>query len=250
MSAATYSRRRWDARRRPSTSRASRAPAASWPMNVTRPSGRTARVWALAASCSSAAKRIASPRVSSSAHGSAQQRADRAGVPAQPGRLRVALQQRDGVEHLERVLVDVGVVVDALLEPAQRASSGSTASVSPYAVISSSPRRAASRADPLELGEHALGGDALDLRRVRRHRGARRRLEVEAELDGDPHGAQRAQRVVGQRALGDHPHDPALEVLPAAVRVEQLAAAQRLGHRVDREVALRRGRPRCRRRAA
>ena len=81
-----------------------------------------------------------------------------------------------------------------------------------------------------------------------RDRGAGRRVELEVELDGDPDRragcaagpppARRAQTIRTSRAL---------EVRAPAVRVEQLAAAERLGHRVDREVALRRGRPGCRR---
>ena len=62
---------------------------------------------------------------------------------------------------------------------------------------------------------------------------------VQVEVDREADGAQRAQRVVGERAGRDHPQPPRLEVGAAAVRVEQLAARERLGHRVDREVARR-----------
>ena len=68
-------------------------------------------------------------------------------------------------------------------------------------------------------------------------RGAGGGVELEAELGDEPDRAQGPQGVVLQRGLRDHPHGPRLEVGAAAVRVEQLAAAQRLGHRVDREVA-------------
>ena len=57
------------------------------------------------------------------------------------------------------------------------------------------------------------------------------------ELDREADGAQRAQRVVGEGARGDHPQPPRGEVGGAAVRVDGLAAGQRLGDRVDREVA-------------
>ncbi len=89
----------------------------------------------------------------------------------------------------------------------------------------------------LELAEYALGRDALDRARVGRDRLARRGLDLEVDLDRDPDRAQAAQRVVREGPGGDHPHEPLLEVVAAVVRVEQLAAAERLGHRVDREVA-------------
>ena len=56
-------------RRRQSASTIS-SPTESWPMNDTRPSSSTRRVRGLPMSCSSAPKRIAWPRVSSSASGS------------------------------------------------------------------------------------------------------------------------------------------------------------------------------------
>ena len=62
-------------------------------------------------------------------------------------------------------------------------------------------------------------------------------VEREPELDDEAHRTQRAQRVVGERGVGDHPHEPGLQVGAPPVRVEQLTAHQRLGHRVDREVA-------------
>ena len=94
------------------------------------------------------------------------------------------------------------------------------------------------RADHLlELAEHALGRDTRQARRVAGDRGRGRGLDRQVELDRDPDGAQRAQRVVGERVGPDHAQAPRLEVGAAAVRVQQLAAGQRLGHRVDGEVA-------------
>ena len=54
----------------------------------------------------------------------AQQRRDRVGVLAEAGRDRVALDRHDLVEHLERVVVDVEVVEDVLLDAAQREQLG------------------------------------------------------------------------------------------------------------------------------
>ena len=110
----------------------------------------------------------------------------------------------------------------------------------PWASISSRPGAGAVGGhDALELAEHALGRDALDPGGVAAGRGGGGRVDLEIELGHEADGAQRAQRVVGERGLGDHAHRPRLEVGAAAVRVEQLAAAQRLGHRVDGEVARR-----------
>ncbi|MGN6659496.1 MAG: hypothetical protein ACTHKN_10950, partial [Achromobacter mucicolens] len=53
---------------------------------------------------------------------------------------------------------------------------------------------------------------------------------------GAPPGAPRAPRVGGARVRADHAQATRLEVGPPAVRIEQLAAVQRLGHRVDGEV--------------
>ena len=57
------------------------------------------------------------------------------------------------------------------------------------------------------------------------------------ELERQPHEPQRAQRVGGERRRRDHPQAPRGEVGAAAVGVDELAAGERLGHRVDGEVA-------------
>ena len=62
---------------------------------------------------------MACPRVSSSASGSASSAATASGVLAEAGGDRVALDRHDLVEHLERVVVDVEVVEDVLLDAAQ-----------------------------------------------------------------------------------------------------------------------------------
>ena len=79
---------------------------------------------------------------------------------------------------------------------------------------------------------------------------ARPRIELEAELGRQAHEPHRAQRVVGERARADGAQAPGGEVGRAAVRVDELAAVQRLRHRVDGEVAQREvGLERCRRAA-
>ena len=165
-----------------------------------------------------------------------QQRAHRAGVLAE--RLRARLQPGDRVEHLERVAVDVAVVEDVLLDAAQRGElrqhDGGDAEVlgEDQAVGG-----ALGAHDPLELGEHALGRHRGEPGRAAAHRLARLRLELEVELDREARRAQGAQRVVGERRRRDHAQPPRLQIGPPAVGVEQLAACERLGHRVDREVA-------------
>ena len=93
--------------------------------------------------------------------------------------------------------------------------------------------------DPLELGEDALLRDRGDARRLLAGELARRVHRLEAELGREPHEPQRAQRVVGERARPDGAQAARGEVGLAAVRVDALAALQRLRHRVDREVAQR-----------
>ena len=168
-----------------------------------------------------------------------EQRRDRRGeLAAEADGLRVGLHRHDGVEHLERVAEHVGVVIRALLDAAQRLELGQDGCQQPVLLHQ---RQAIAHArggdDALELGEHALGRHGVDRGGVLAHRGAGGGLDLEAELDREAHGAQRAQRVVAQGALGDHPQPPGREVLRAAVRVHDLAAAERLGHRVDGEVA-------------
>ena len=69
------------------------------------------------------------------------------------------------------------------------------------------------------------------------HRGGGVGVDLEAELGRQARDAQRAQRIGDERVGADHAQALVLEVLRAAVRVDELAARQRLGHRVDREVA-------------
>ena len=103
---------------RRTTSRAMPAPTPSWPQNSTRPSAVTARVAGLPASCSSAPRRSACPRVSSSASGRRSSARDALAQLAEHG-LRVALDLDQPLEHLERVPPHVQVVVGVLLHSLQ-----------------------------------------------------------------------------------------------------------------------------------
>ena len=110
--------------------------------------------------------------------------------------------------------------------------------MSPYASITREPAPHVGRADhPLELREHPLVRHLRDPGRVPGGGFAGGRVDLQPDLGRDPHRPQAAQRVVLQRALAHHPHQPQLQIALPAVRVDQLAAAERLGHRVDGEVA-------------
>ena len=168
----------------------------------------------------------------------AQQRADRLGVLAEPRAERVVLDRHDLVEHRERVVVDVEVVELVLLHAAQRRELGEDLRGEPVRVHEREAGADGGRGDDLlELAEDPLRRDALEPRRGARHRRRRVRLDRQVEVDREPHGAQRAQRVVVERGGTDHPQPPRVEVRAAAVRVEQVAAGQRLRHRVDGEIA-------------
>ena len=157
-------------------SRASSAPSRSWPGNPMRPSGRSMRVHGLAASCSSAAMRIASPRVSSSASGSRSSAATASACSPKPA--------ASGSRSIAATWSSTSSVWSWTSRwwnsfcstPRSASSSGSTCAVIPCASISSSPVRTAGRADHLlELAEDALGGDALQARRLAADRRRRRR---------------------------------------------------------------------------
>ena len=197
--------------------RPSRRPAASWPMKVTRPSGRTPRVAGLATSCSSAPKRSACAARQLVGERLVEHRRDprrRARRTPRPGRPRArsagsaprscARRRRGGGSWL-------------CSTPCSAASSGSTAS------SSAEPVGQAQRL------EHAVGrppAAAAPPRPARREassvRGAaaaRQPLGLgvgrEAELAGEARQPQRAQRVgvVGRGA--EHAQPARLEVAPA-----------------------------------
>ena len=167
--------------------------------------GRASAAWRRRA----AARRSASPapRVSSSASGSASSSRD--ARVAEPGGHRVALEQRRprrAPRACGRARRGGGSALCST--PCSAASSGSTLRRQPVGLHQLQAAADVARGDhPLELGEHALRR-----RRARspgRSRRPRRRvagIDLEPELDGEPDGAQRAQRVVDERVRRDHPH--------------------------------------------
>ena len=149
-------------------------------------------------------------------------------------------ERGDRVEHLERVVEHVGVVELVLLHAAQGGELGQHRLRQAVVVHQAQARaHAVGGHHALELAEHALGRDLVDAGRMTPGRRAGGGVQLELELGDEPDRAQRAQRVLLERLLGHHPHEPGLEVGAAAVGIEQIAARQRLGHRVDREVARR-----------
>ena len=151
---------------------------------------------------------------------------------------RARLEAGDGLEHLERVAVDVAVVEDVLLDAAQRPQLREHDGDQAEVVHQLEPgHRPLAGHHALELLEDGLGGDARQRRGVLAHGRGRGGLERELELGRQPRRPQRPQRVRGQRLGAHHPQPPRLEIGATAVRVDEVAAAQRLGHRVDGEVA-------------
>ena len=190
-------------------------------------------------SCSSAPKRSPPPRVSSSASGSASSARDRRGqrLVAERGR-GIALEVDAGLQDLERVAVHVEVVVGVLLDAAQRGELGQDGGDEVELVHEREPAdRRVGADDAAQLGEDALLGGAGQPRRVRADGGRGVGVDLEAELGGQARDAQRAQRIGDERLGADHAQALVVEVARAAVGIDELAAGQRLGHRVDREVA-------------
>ena len=155
-----------------------------------------------------------------------------------PGRAASAIVS---LEHLERVPVDVEVVVDGLLDPAQRLELGQH------------DRR---RAELVEQREPVERGRGVDDRRAARaktrsaetplepRRALARRGDASRRRRRSParrRGARRAGRAAGRRrtlAGATIRSRRAREIGEPARRVDRLAAGERLGDRVDRQVAL------------
>jgi hypothetical protein len=134
--------------------------------------------------------------------------------------------------------VHVAVVVGVLLDPAQRRELGQDGGHQLELVHEREPaHRRVGADDAPQLGEDALLGRVGQPRGVPADSGRGVRIDLEAELRRQARDAQRAQRVGDERLGGDHAQALVVEVPRAAVGVDELAAAQRLGHRVDREVA-------------
>ena len=191
-------------------------------------------------SCTSAAKRSACIRVSSSASGSSST-ARRRGASEPKTSSRPALERELLAQHLERVAVDVEVVEVALLDAAQArraraARPPSRPRRSASARPSSTRSAITSRRSSAQI---ALGRGLGDAARVLARQPLGLRVGRERELGREPHEPQRAQRVVAVGLLAEHAQDARLEVArapPCGSSSSGVSSAHR--HRVRAEVAL------------
>ena len=178
-----------------------RAPSASWPRNVDAPvRAASPRVRGLAASCSSAAKRIAAAAGELVGERLGQQRAHRLGVLAELRRRRSprGARRRRAPRACGRGRRGGGR--RSARRRAARPARAARRRSSPSASISSSPARAAGRRPTIRLssGEHALGARRRSSSGARsRDRRGGRRLDRELELDGD--AGRRAACAAGRR---------------------------------------------------
>ena len=171
-------------------------------MKVTRPSGVTARVAGLAMSCSSAGKPRASPRVRSSASGSARAARTRAARRAED-RLGVGDQVGRVLDDLEGVAQHVLVVVRALVEAARLAELGHQRRRAPRARRGAATpgRGGAGAAIRPSSSAEALAGRVPQPAPPPRGPARRAsRIDGEAELLGQARDPQQAHRVVGEAA--------------------------------------------------
>ena len=108
----------------------------------------------------------------------------------------IALEIDAGLQDLERVPVDVEVVVWVLLDAAQGGQLGQDRRDEVELVHEAKPAHGrVGGHDAAQLGEDALLGGARQPRRVRADRGRRFGVDLEAELGGQARDAQRAQRI-------------------------------------------------------
>ena len=114
---------------------------------------------------------------------------------------RVALEGDGAVEHLEGVVEDVEVVVAALLDAAQRLELRQHARAQPELEREPDPLpRALAGEHPAQLGIDALARDPRERAGGRANARAGIGVRGEPQLAGQPHEAQRPQRVVLERA--------------------------------------------------
>ncbi len=158
------------------------------------------------------------------------------GSAARKARLEVDRLLEDG----EGVLVDVLVSVVLVALEAQRRQLGQDEVGQPGLHEQGEAQARVGRTDQLDqLVAHALGGDDVDPLGHVRHRRDDLGRDVEAELGGEPGGAQHPQRVVAEGVLGTTrgPQDPVGQVGDATEGILEGAAGQAHRHRVDGEVA-------------
>ena len=139
--------------------------------------------------------------------------------------LDLPLQLDQALQHLERVPVDVLVVVVALLDVVELGQLWEHRVEQPEAIGECEALHGArGQHQPAELREDALAGRLGHARSCRRGQALRLGVGPEAELRGKARKAERAERIVLIRLRADHPEGAGLDVRPAPERVHELAA--------------------------
>ena len=222
-------------------------------MNVTRPSPVTSRVCGLGDVVQQRREPQRLARASARWPAARRAASTTSPAPSPPTPAAVALELDRRAEHRLRVVVDVEVVIGALLDSAQPRELREHRRGRAERVHQRQPgQRAVGDHDPLELGEHPLGGDACQRRRAL----DRARSAVRGSTSKSSSQASRARRSVrsGSAANASGETIRSRRAWRSSTPPNGSTARrsrQRLGDRVDRQVAPAPGRPRsCRRRAA
>ena len=160
-------------------------------------------------------------------------------------------QRRAGVggrlNHLEGVLVERQIVIAALLVEPDRGLH-LRQQVDEHAGVAGEPQRLRRLRAQQELRELAhpvrgqpaadpLARDMLDLRRPLAHLAQRVLVGIDIELRDEAQPAHDPQWVVPKARRAGRTEDPALEIGPAAERIEHLTGLEPARDRIDREVA-------------
>jgi hypothetical protein len=136
------------------------------------------------------------------------------------------------------VLVDVEMVVFALLDAPQGGELRQHHRRRAHPVHELDAAQRGRRADDVpKLREQPLGSHPRQLGGVGPRGGRRVGLDLQPELAGQAGRPQHPQRIVGEALLAHHSQPAGLEVGLPAMGIEQRTAVERLGERVDREVA-------------
>ena len=122
--------------------------------------------------------------------------------------------------------------------PRRASSSGSTTGVAPSAIeLAQAADGLGGDDDAFELGEDTFGRDVTHRGGLGARGGAGLGIGLEVQLARQPRGPQDPQRVGREGLRADHAQAPGGEVGAPAEGVDRLSPGQRLGDRVDGEVA-------------
>jgi hypothetical protein len=154
--------------------------------------------------------------------------------------LQVALDLEQLAQYLDRVPVDVEVVVGSLLDSAQSLELGQYGPADTQLVDQlQAPQRLRAGHEQGELGELALPGRLCGASRLGSGELQGCGIERQAQLRSQPRRPQQSQGVIGEAALRDGPQDAPLEVGHAVIGVQRRAPLEGNRHRPDGEVTRR-----------